>query len=211
MARPQSSADTREKMLEVAERRFAEKSYDGAHLQSIASEVGVRKTALYYYFSSKEDLYVAVLERILLEFDRTITRALQTDRPTVERLHALSDGINDLLAERPNYSQILIRIFVDRIPITEKERISPTIEKVVGDVLQFHHEGVAEGVFRPSSSRHFFNSVLGMALFHYAGGPISAAICGVEDIFTQSAVSWRRNEFKRVLLPGLLTDPEGQG
>jgi TetR/AcrR family transcriptional regulator len=77
-------------MLEVAERRFAEKGYDGAHLESIASEVGVRKTALYYYFASKEDLYVAVLERILLEFDRTITSALETNRPTVERLHALS-------------------------------------------------------------------------------------------------------------------------
>jgi hypothetical protein len=75
-------------------------------------------------------------------------------------------------------------------------------------VLQFHHQGVEEGVFRRSSSRHFFNSVLGMALFHYAGGPISAAICGVEDIFTQSAVGWRRNEFKRVLLPGLLVDPD---
>ncbi len=208
MPRPPRSADTREKMLEVAERRFAEKGYDGAHLESIASEVGVRKTALYYYFDSKEDLYVAVLERILAEFDRTVSAALDTDRPTLERLHALSDAINDLLAERPNYSQILMRIFVDRIPITEQDRVAPTIEKVIGAVLRFHHQGVEEGVFRPSSSRHFFTSVLGMALFHYAGGPISAAVLAVDDVFTQSAVSWRRSEFKRLLFPGLLAEPD---
>ena len=48
--RSSRSADTREKMLEVAEARFARRGYDGAHLERIAREVGVRKTALYYYF-----------------------------------------------------------------------------------------------------------------------------------------------------------------
>ena len=208
MPRPTRSADTREKMLEVAECRFAEKGYDGAHLERIASEVGVRKTALYYYFDSKEDLYVSVVERIVLEFDRTITAALESKGSTLERVHALSDAINDLLAERPNYSQILIRLFVDRIPITEKERVAPTIVTVIDRVLQFHEQGVQEGVFRRSSSRHFLTSVLGMAFFHYAGGPITADILGMDDVFTQSAVSWRRAEFKRLLFPGLLVDPD---
>jgi hypothetical protein len=30
----------------------------------------------------------------------------------------------------------------------------------------------------------------------------------VDDIFTRSAVAWRRREFQRLLLPGVLTDPE---
>ena len=85
MPRPQRSVDTRERVLEVAETRFAQKGYDGAHLESIATEVGVRKTALYYYFDSKELLYVAVLERMLLEFERTIAGVLDRDLPYVEK------------------------------------------------------------------------------------------------------------------------------
>ena len=46
-----------------------------------------------------------------------------------------------------------------------------------------------------------------MAVFHYAGGPISAAILGVDDIFTRGAVAWRRKEYKRLLLPGVIRDP----
>lgn len=202
------SADTREKMLEVAESRFAELGFAGAHLERIASEVGVRKTALYYYFDSKLDLYVAVLERILTELDRTVDAALASDGSLLERTGRLADDINELLAERPNYSQILMRIFVDRIPVEDETRIRPLIERVVGRVLRFHHEGVEAGVFRRSSSRHFFNSVLGMLLFHYAGGNISAAVCDVDDIFTRSAVEWRGREFRRLLFPGLLAEPE---
>jgi AcrR family transcriptional regulator len=206
MGRP-SSADTREKMLEVAETRFAQKGYDGAHLESIASEVGVRKTALYYYFESKEALYIAVLERMLLAFERTIESVFESEGTPLEHARRLSDAINDLLAERPNYSQILVRIFVDRVPV-DSSRIAPILERVVGSVFRFHQRGIEAGVFRRVSSRHFFTSVLGMAVFHYAGGSVSAAILDVDDIFTRSAVAWRRREFQRLLLPGVLTDPE---
>jgi AcrR family transcriptional regulator len=203
---PSRSADTREKMLEVAETRFAQKGYDGAHLESIASEVGVRKTALYYYFDSKEALYIAVLERMLIQFEETISRVFESDAPMAQQAVHLSDAINDLLAEHPNYSQILIRIFVDRVAV-DTVRMIPIIERVVGAVIRFHQRGVAEGTFRRVSSRHFFTSVLGMAIFHYAGGPFTAAVMGVDDIFTQASVVWRRKEYRRLLLGGALEDP----
>jgi AcrR family transcriptional regulator len=207
---PSRSADTREKMLEVAETRFAQKGYDGAHLESIASEVGVRKTALYYYFDSKEALYIAVLERMLIQFEQTISSVFESDAPLAEQAVHLSDAINDLLAEHPNYSQILIRIFVDRVAV-DTVRMIPIIERVVGAVIRFHHRGVAEGAFRKVSSRHFFTSVLGMAIFHYAGGPFTAAVMGVDDIFTHTSVAWRRKEYRRLLLAGVLSDPDDTG
>lgn len=206
MARPQGSGDTRERMLEVAETRFAQKGYDGAHLESIASEVGVRKTALYYYFDSKEELYIAVLERMLLEFERAIADALERrESPQEQALH-LADAINDLLGSRPNYSQILIRIFVDRVPI-DHTRLAPIVARLIQGVLAFHQRGIEQGAFRRLSSRHFFNSVLGMAAFYYGGGSACAQLMGVEDIFSPEAVAWRRKEFRRMLLGALLENP----
>lgn len=210
MARPQGSADTRERMLEVAETRFAQKGYEGAHLESIASEVGVRKTALYYYFDSKEDLYIAVLERMLLAFEHTIAGALEREEPAYQQALRLADAINHLLGSRPNYSQILIRIFVDRVPIDDS-RLAPIIARLIERVLQFHQRGVAEGVFRRMSSRHFFASVLGMAAFYYGGGSASALVMGVEDIFGPEAVAWRGKEYRRMLLGALLArDPDAE-
>jgi TetR/AcrR family transcriptional regulator len=203
MSESRRGPDTRERILEIAETQFAQKGYEGAHLERIATEVGVRKTALYYYFDSKAALYTAVLERMLLAFDGAIADALGTKRCPADQAAALLDAINDMLALHPNYSQILVRIFVDRIPI-DASRIAPIIERLIVSVLRFYQKGRQEGVFRDLSSRHVFQSVLGMAIFHYAASELSTTLLDTDDLFTPSNVEWRREEFRELLLRGVL-------
>jgi TetR/AcrR family transcriptional regulator len=199
------AADTRLKILEVAETEFAAEGFAGAHLQRIAEQVGVRKTALYYYFDSKSALYTAVLAAMLERFDDTVAVAVETDEAPDRRLLRLIAQVNDLLAERRNYARILIRVFVDRPPIEAAELI-PIVERVVGRVMRFYRQGRDAGAFRHVSSRHFFMSVLGMTVFHYAAPGFSARILGVEDVFTRPTVSWRREEVTALLARGVLTD-----
>jgi len=207
VAKRENGLDTRQKILEVAEKQFAAKGYSGAHLQSIAKEVGVQKTALYYYFPSKEALYAAVLERMLERMDRVVALATSRGDPSVETLELLIDDLNRFLAENPNYSQILIRIFVDRIEI-DSRRIEPIVERMINPVLRFYAAGVAKGVFRKLSSRHALLTVLGAAIFHYAAGSTSGDILGLDDIFSPGAVEWRRQEIRRLLTEGILPRPE---
>jgi TetR/AcrR family transcriptional regulator len=190
-------------MLEVAETEFATAGYAGAHLQKIAEQVGVQKTALYYYFESKAALYIAVLERILAAFDRCVRVALDSDAPHERRLEELVHQLNDLLAEHPNYARVLIRIFVDQ-PAVDGQQLRPMIQRVIGRVLTFYREGVDAGVFRHLSSRHVLQSVLGMSMFHYAARGFSARLLGVEDIYTRPVVAWRRDQVTRLLAGGVL-------
>lgn len=197
--------DTRDKLLEVAETQFAQKGFPGAHLQRIATEVGVQKTALYYYFPSKAALYIDVLSHMLDDFDHTVNVALARPLPHRERLEGLLDDLNDLMAEKKNYSMILIRIFADR-PGVDLEALSGVIRNLVDSILAFYREGVAAGAFRKHSSRHFFQTVLGSIVFHYAAGGFSSAILGVDDSFTRSAVAWRRDEVRQLLTVGIFSD-----
>ncbi len=206
MTKEDDNLDTRQKILKVAERQFAVKGYSGAYLQSIAKEVGVQKTALYYYFPSKEALYAAVLEQMLERLDQVVGLATSRD-PSAETLELLLDDLNRILAENANYSQILIRIFVDRIEI-DARRIEPIVERVINPVLRFYAAGVAKGVFQKLSSRHVFLTVLGAAVFHYAAGDTSSDILGIDDIFSPGAVEWRRQEIRRLLIEGILPRSE---
>jgi TetR/AcrR family transcriptional regulator len=203
------SADTRTKILEVAEREFAARGYEGAHLQRIASQVGVQKTALYYYFASKASLYEAVLLRMLEGFDARVRDALERGGGPEARMERLLDGLNDLLAERPHYSKVLIRLFVDPPPV-EGERVLPLVRRVVGRVLEFYREGVDAGAFVAQSSRHTFQSVLGAVVFHYASGGFGAGVLGVDDLFTARTVAWRREEARRLLLRATLAGGDGK-
>ena len=65
-AGPQRQRDperTREEILDVALSEFAKNGYSGARVDEIAARTRTTKRMLYYYFTNKERLYIAVLER----------------------------------------------------------------------------------------------------------------------------------------------------
>jgi TetR/AcrR family transcriptional regulator len=197
------SLDTRNKILEVAEREFATYGYSGAHLQAIAEQVGVQKTALYYYFPSKAALYNAVLRNMLEALRDTVERGLGTGGSHAERFEHLLGELNDLLAERPNYSKILFRIFVDRSPF-DFEAAQALVRDLIGRILLFYREGVDAGEFRRLSARHFFMSLMGTAFFHYAAADFAAAVLDVGDVFTSNVVRWRRQEIHELMAHGVI-------
>src|SRR5215203_1312657 len=53
---------TQANILEVAEAEFGEKGLAGARIDEIAEATKTSKRMIYYYFGSKEGLYLAVLE-----------------------------------------------------------------------------------------------------------------------------------------------------
>ena len=61
-------ADTRQRLLDIAEQLFAERGFYGVSIAAIASEVGFTKQGLLHYFNSKEKLYGAILQRISYDF-----------------------------------------------------------------------------------------------------------------------------------------------
>lgn len=53
---------TREKLIKFGAKAMLEKSYHAVGIQEILTEVGVPKGSFYYYFSSKEDFGIAIIE-----------------------------------------------------------------------------------------------------------------------------------------------------
>ena len=208
MPKVPSNQDTRSTILQVAETQFGAKGYSGTHLQSIAAEVGVQKTALYYYFESKQALYAAVLERMLETFDRVFDRTSKRGDLSVETLRTAIEDLNDVLAQNPNFSRIIMRIFIDRIAVDTSD-LEAIVERIISPLLKFYSAGVSAGIFRKMSSRHALLSLVGAATFYYAAGKSSSDIVGVEDVFDADAVDWRRREFSSFVLGGLLLDQEG--
>ena len=60
---PRDPEATRRRILDAALQEFSAKGIAGARVEAIAERADVNKAMLYYYFGSKEGLFVAVLER----------------------------------------------------------------------------------------------------------------------------------------------------
>jgi AcrR family transcriptional regulator len=65
--RQRDSERTKREILETATGEFAERGYAGARVDEIAARMRTTKRMIYYYFGSKEQLFVAVLERAYSE------------------------------------------------------------------------------------------------------------------------------------------------
>jgi AcrR family transcriptional regulator len=101
-----TTTPTANRLLDAAEAIFAERGYDSASLTDIAERVGIRTPSLYNHFKSKEELYVAVLERLLDPFfellDGFLAQPLDADRGE-EYISAMMDHH----AQSPNLARLL--------------------------------------------------------------------------------------------------------
>jgi AcrR family transcriptional regulator len=95
-----SHADgTRARILDAARELFVDRGYAGTSVRDIAEHLGMTKGALYYHFSSKEDLLYALVEPLLEALQEFVARARDTGRvgDLLRRLVDLLDEHRGLL------------------------------------------------------------------------------------------------------------------
>lgn len=105
--RERNPDETRRRILDAAEREFANKGYDGARLRDVAVAAGVHHALLHHYYVDKEGLFRAVLERAI---ESVSTRAWQLMRSTTdirELIEGYVETIVDYYAENRNLISIL--------------------------------------------------------------------------------------------------------
>src|ERR687895_284216 len=94
MPRTRTDTDRETKVaeiLEVADRRLREGGYDALSVAAIARELGLAQNAVYWYFPSKDHLFVAALERLI--------RSIAADKPGGRGLEGKVVYFSDELAK----------------------------------------------------------------------------------------------------------------
>ncbi len=104
---PTSTTDTKEQIINVAERLFAEHGFAGTTLRNVVSEAGVNLAAVHYHFGSKEELYRAVVARFA--------------RPIVDRELALLEELK-AAHELPSVEAILTAMLEPNLEILSQDR-----------------------------------------------------------------------------------------
>jgi AcrR family transcriptional regulator len=100
------SESTRERILDVAERLFAQRGLAGTAVRDIAREAGLTAPSLYNHFDGKQALYEAVLTRGVEPLFGLIGRLGQAPRMETASVDVL-DSIMDHLASHPNIARLI--------------------------------------------------------------------------------------------------------
>lgn len=144
MARNKHPEETVNRILEAATRLFMEKGYEHTSIQDIISNLGgLSKGAIYHHFKSKEDILVAVTNKMTEESNKILEgirdRKDLTGKEKLEMIFKKSVGrsdMDDLFAVGPDLSsnpRLLFSIFRDTVDIVAPFYIRPIIEQGIAD------------------------------------------------------------------------------
>src|ERR1700710_2891363 len=88
--------ERRGQLLAAASEVFVDRGYHAAGMDEIADRAGVSKPVLYQHFSSKLELYLAVLARHVDNLVSGVSQALRTTTDNRQRLRAAAEAFFDL-------------------------------------------------------------------------------------------------------------------
>ena len=147
------SVGTIARILEAAARLFVAKSYADVTINQIAEEAGLTKGAVYHHFPSKEDVYLAMMQRDLEDKRALFERALHTDDSCRTRLGSLVATFLDLSPVKRD----LMRLVRRDVNIFEEPARSDLIRAYqVALPEQVEHvirEGIERGELREADPR----------------------------------------------------------
>ena len=141
---------TRESILQAAITEFVQQGLSGARVDAIAERTATSKRMIYYYFGSKEQLYLEVLVKLYGDIRGTESRLDLASLPPVLAIRRLVEFTFDHHDRNVDFVRI---VSIENIHYGEYVKQSPVIRQMSNVVLdtlgKTLRRGEEEGVFRP--------------------------------------------------------------
>lgn len=181
---------TREAILRAATKVFAKYGYTGGSVEKISSAAKSVDRMIYYYFGSKEGLFVAVLENIYRRMDEAESRLeLDESRP----LEALGELIRFVLRYYRDHPEFVTLLNTENLHkgrhIGKSRRAREYSHHAVTLTERLLANGVEQGLVRPNiDARQLYLLIVATGYFHTSNRYTLGAFLG-EAIDTPEAIA----------------------
>lgn len=185
---------TKADILEVAMREFSEKGLAGARIDLIADSMRTSKRMIYYYFGSKEGLYVAVLEEAYRRM-RSIEAGLHLeDLPPEDALRRLVGFTVDYQLAHPEFIRLVMNENIHRGEyLKDSAMIGELNVPAIEGLRKVLERGQREGVFRPGiDAIDLHMSISALSVFNVANRHTFSLIFQ-RDMESAPAIAARRD------------------
>lgn len=113
------------RIIAAAQAVFVEKGYENTNMSDIAAAVGINRTALHYYFRTKDKIFQAVFGTLIGAFIPKVQDILKSDAPFFDKMDRLIDEYLDIFSHNP---------FLPRFIMNEASRDVAHLITVAGNV-----------------------------------------------------------------------------
>lgn len=160
------AAKRREQLLDTAVSLIAQRGYAGATTADLAKAAGVTEPIIYRHFSSKKDLFIAVIDRTSERTIETWDRQLRSARDSAQRLRRLI-GANPMVTDR---GRGIYRVIVQAMMEIQDPEILAAIQRHVVKLHQFVRAEVDRAQNEGIVSRYYTPEITAWALLNLGLG-----------------------------------------
>jgi AcrR family transcriptional regulator len=195
------SAQTRARILRAARNEFMRHGYSGARIERISRTGRSSDRMIYYYFASKEALYLAVLESVYTELgDAESALAIDAARP-IEALEALIEFTWRYYLEHPEFVALLSNENLQRgRHITKSVKVKQLSRPVLGILGTILAEGMRQKLFRRGLDvKKVYLTLAALGYFYLSNRYTLSSFLGIDLMQPGECEAWLA-EIKRVML-----------
>ncbi|MBY4693145.1 TetR family transcriptional regulator [Burkholderia latens] len=187
--REAAAQETRDKILRAATKVFARYGYEGGSVERISRLAKSYDRMIYYYYGSKEGLFVAVLEGIYRRMDEAELKMAPDPSDPVEALKTVVRFKLDYYWRNPDFITLLNTENLHQGKhLSRLERRGEYSSHAVRTVARILDSGVEQGLFRTDlNPRDVFLLIISAAYFYTSNRHTLSAFLG-EDLTAPEAV-----------------------
>jgi AcrR family transcriptional regulator len=203
-SRLNDAEETRNNILEIAAREFADKGLSGARIDEIAEKTNSSKRMIYYYFGGKEELYRAVLERSYGQIRAREDDANFETLPADQALIAHIEHTFDYHVNHPEFVRLVMNENIHHgAHIGHVEGLKERNKSVIASLRAIIEKGVADGIFRAGIDPvDLHMSVSALCFYNVSNRYTFASNFGV-DMSSAKSLKKRRAQIAEIVLAWL--------
>ena len=197
-------SDTEKKIKEAAQKVFVAKGFSGARMQDIATEAGINKALLHYYFRSKDKLYDEIFLEVFQKNLPKISLIFQAELDLFEKIELFVKEYLTIINANP-----MVPLFVVNELTKHPEKFMKKVFDTTGGgpkVDRFFsqiHDEVEKGNIRPTDPGSLLINIVSLCAFPYIAKPMFLMVLPIEEAQYSAMLEQRKTEVSAFIINAL--------
>jgi TetR/AcrR family transcriptional regulator len=148
---PLPPADARERLLAAALDQFTLRGYAATSVRELCEAAGVTKPVLYYYFKSKEGLYLQLMEESYAQFETILTDLTSFSGNVRERVVHFCAGLLSSYIQQLPLVKLCYSIYYGTPQGAPSFNLEQYYDRMLDALAGLVEEGIEQGEIRPGN------------------------------------------------------------